>query len=152
MTLLAATPAAAHTRCRSLPATLGRMKPSVIVMFAKLCAIVGTGVYFGAAVSGLITILSGSGRISLGGAVVLGLFGMLFNFAIAHFTSHWLLPHLSRRVLIFTAAGLVTLPLALSPHLPVFTFGLIVLGAVTTVTLHTRAVRAARAVQRPVRR
>lgn len=118
-------------------------------MFARLCGAAGLGVFLGAAVAGLISIVTGAafarGAAWVAGVPVLAVMGALAGIAIAWITRRWFAPQAPRRRLLFTAAGLAALPLAVAPFQgepnTLITFTLIAASAMLTVTLWVRGYR-----------
>lgn len=124
-----------------------RFRP--VVVFARLCGAAGLGVFLGAAVAGLISITTGAafarGAAWVTGVPVLAVLGALAGLAIAWLTRRWFAPQAPRRRSLFTAAGLVALPLAVAPFQgepnTLIAFTLIAAVAVLTVTLWVRGYR-----------
>ncbi|MEV4734221.1 hypothetical protein [Saccharopolyspora sp. NPDC049426] len=124
-----------------------RFRP--IVVFARLCGAAGLGVFLGAAVAGLISIVTGAafarGAAWVAGVPVLAVLGALVGLAVAWITRRWFAPQAPRRRLLFTGAGLAALPLAVAvaqgePN-TVIAFTLIAAAVVLTVTLWARGYR-----------
>ncbi|MGH3901180.1 MAG: hypothetical protein ACRDTA_23605 [Pseudonocardiaceae bacterium] len=88
------------------------------IRFGGLIRAAAAGAYLGAAVAGLIAVLTGqafaAGSPWLAGAPVLALFGAVGGWFLARLTRARLVPRLPRRTLVFTVGGLVSLPLAVA--------------------------------------
>ena len=137
-----------HARRRrpaGLPSQVVRV--GSVVMFGRLVGATGLGAYVGAALAGLIAVVTGQAFSScstwLSGVPVLAALGAAVGPGIAWFTRRWFLPRLRRRVLAFTAADVLVLPLAVAigQLRAIGTLGLLLvfLGGATTVTLYLRA-------------
>ncbi|WP_406690334.1 hypothetical protein REH65_31185 [Saccharopolyspora sp. ID03-671] len=125
------------------------MRFRAVVVFARLCGAAGLGVFLGSAVAGLISIVTGTafarGAAWVTGVPVLAVLGALAGLAIAWITRRWFVPQASHRRLLFTAAGVAALPLAVGvaqgePSIPV-AFTLIAAAVMLTVTLWVRGYR-----------
>lgn len=123
------------------------MRASTIAMFIRWIGAAGVGSALGAATGGLATLLTGqliSPSSWLAGSPVLAILGACFGLAVARLSRRWLTPHMSRRALWFTVAGLVTVPLAFAsgkPPLSTVTIVLMAVGGITTWTVYLRALR-----------
>jgi len=127
-----------------------------VVAFGRLIGAAGLGAALGAAVAGLIAIVLGQafqpGSTWLTGLPVLAVLGAGFGALVAWLTRRWFLPsapdwkHGSRRrLLLFTAAGLVVVPLAVavgqSPASTTVAILLMFAGSAVTLMMWTRASR-----------
>lgn len=141
-----------------------------VVTFGRLIGVAGLGAALGAAVAGLIALVSGQAfqpaSTWLTGLPILTLLGAGIGALVAPLTRRWFLPASParrhgdrRRLLLFTAAGLVVVPLALAAGqlhaIAAVTIPLMTVGTAVTLTLRTRALRRIdlrRHVARPVTR
>lgn len=120
-------------------------------MFGRLIGAGGLGAYLGAAVAGLVAVVTGqalsAGSPWLAGVPVLAVLGAGVGAAIARVTRSWFLPGIRRRMEVFTAVGVVVLPLAAA-------FGqlrwsgsvgilLVLAGGIATMAIYLRTPRAA---------
>lgn len=95
------------------------MRVTTFVVFLRLIGAAGVGAYLGAAVAGLVAVLTGRAFAPAGTWVtalpVLAVFGALLTAGVARLTRLWLLPKASgRRALWGAAAGAVLAPLAVA--------------------------------------
>lgn len=88
------------------------------ISFGGLIRAAGAGAYLGAAVAGLLAVLTGhafaAGSPWPAGAPVLALLGAAGGWLLARLTHMRLAPKLSRRTLVFTVGGFVSFPLAVA--------------------------------------
>ncbi|MGH4009676.1 MAG: hypothetical protein ACRDTH_16255, partial [Pseudonocardiaceae bacterium] len=88
------------------------------ISFAGLIGAAAVGAYLGAVVAGLLSVATGQafavGSPWPAGAPVLALLGAAGGCLVARLTRARLVPRLSRRTLVFTLGGLVSLPLAIA--------------------------------------
>lgn len=129
---------------------LGVMRPrSSIVAFIRLCAASGLGVYLGASIGGIVALVTGeafdTGSRWLANLAGFAVIGAGVGAIVAWLGRRWLIPRVSRRLLVFTVAGIVTLPLFAAVDEPriVETVGtpLALVGGVVMVIIYWRASR-----------
>lgn len=88
------------------------------ISFGGLIRAAGAGAYLGVAVAGLLAVFTGqvfaAGSPWPAGAPVLALLGAVGGWLLARLTRPRLAPRLSRRTLVLTVGGLVSLPLAVA--------------------------------------
>ena len=88
------------------------------ISFVGLIGAAAVGAYLGAAVAGLLAVVTGQafavGSPWPGGVSVLALLGAVGGWLVAQLTRMRLAPGLSRRTLVFTLSGVVSLPLAVA--------------------------------------
>lgn len=127
-----------------------------VAAFGRLLGAAGLGATLGAAVAGLIALVSGqafqSGNPWLTGLPVLALLGAGIGALVAPLTHRWFLPASPdrrhgehRRLLLFAAAGLVVVPLAIAAGqwhaVATVTIPLMVVGSAAILALRTRTIR-----------
>lgn len=143
------------------------------MVFGRLIGAAGLGAALGAAVAGLIAIVIGQafqpGSTWLTGLPLLAVLGAGVGALVARITRQWFLPSapdrngVRRRMLLFTAAGLVVGPLAIAVGqlhaIAAVAIPLMLVGSAVTLTLWMRAFRrnhpgrhGARSVARPAAR
>lgn len=127
------------------------MRVTTFVVFARLLGAIGVGTYLGAAVAGLIAVLTGQALVSgspwVTALPVLTVLGAVLTAAVAWLTRFWLLPRVTRRRTLWGAvAGAILTPLAIAIGQlgDLFAVGMlpILIGAVTTAVLWVRWFRA----------
>ncbi len=117
------------------------------VVFARVCGAAGLGVFLGAGAAGLVSVITGSvfahDPAWLTGVPVLAVLGAVAGLVIAWITRRWFAPHVPYRRWLFTAAGMLVLPLAtaVSATTPVVAFPIIAAAVVLTVSLWVRGFR-----------
>ncbi|WP_034271125.1 hypothetical protein [Haloechinothrix halophila] len=127
-----------------------------VVVFGRLIGAAGLGAALGAAVAGLIAIVLGQafqpGSTWLTGLPVLAVLGAGVGACAARLTRQWFVPtdphrhnDARRRMLLFTAAGLVAVPLAVAVGqlhaIAAMAIPLMLAGSAVTLTLWMRAFR-----------
>ncbi|TVT23390.1 hypothetical protein FNH05_33040 [Amycolatopsis rhizosphaerae] len=135
------------------------MKSRSVVVFGKLIGAAGLGAALGASVAGLIAVVFGQavqpGSTWLTGLPALAVIGAGVSALVAGLTRRWFLsaaadkPHGERRrLLLFTAAGLVVVPLAIAvgqlQAAATMAIPFMVAGSAVTLTLWMRAFRRTR--------
>ena len=122
------------------------MRLASVVMFGRLVGATGLGAYLGAALAGLIAVVAGqafsTGSPWLTALPVLAVLGAGLGAAIARLTRRWFLPHVRRRMLVFTVSNVLVLPLAVAIgqlH-SIETIGILLVfaGGATTLAMYLR--------------
>jgi hypothetical protein len=124
------------------------MRATAVVVFGRLIGATGLGAYLGAALAGLIAVITGQAFTAPWPAAVpvLALLGCGVGASIAWITRRWFLPRIRHRMLVLAAAGVLVLPLAaaIGQFHAIGSIGilLVFLGGATTLTIYHRASRA----------
>ncbi|HET6285774.1 MAG TPA: hypothetical protein VFG15_03355 [Amycolatopsis sp.] len=95
------------------------MRPTTLTVFLRLIGVISVGAGTGAAVAGLLALLTGRvlvpGSPWANGLPVLAVLGAVLGVVVARLTRFWLLPRVaSRRLLWGAVAGAVVVPLAMA--------------------------------------
>jgi hypothetical protein len=124
---------------------------SATFSFVRLIGAASLGTYLGAAVAGLVAVVTGetfaAGSPWLTALPVLAVAGIGVGAVTSWLTRRWFVPHASRRRSSFVAAGVITLPLVVAigqlREIQAIGVPLVVIGAVTTLVVYCRALRTA---------
>ena len=125
------------------------MRAGSIVMFGRLIGVTGLGAYLGAALAGLIAVITGQAFAAPWPAAVpvLAVLGGAVGAAVSWLTRRWFAPRLRHRFLVLSGAGIPTLPLAVAigqfHAIASVDLLLIFLGGATTLIIYLRASHAA---------